>query len=153
RNVDGSWKMPLDGPGDGNNAEYVEGNAAQYTWMVPYDPRTLFDRIGGDATTIARLDQLFTRLNAGLSDPYFYMGNEPNFATPWLYDWAGAPARTQEVVRRIMTEAFEATPGGLPGNDDLGAMSSWYVWAAVGLYPEIPGVAGFAIGSPQFTET
>ena len=78
------------------------------------------------------------------------MGNEPEFEVPWEYDAAGAAYRTQDVVRRIETQLFNATPGGLPGNDDGGAMSSWYVFAAMGLYPEIPGVAGFFLGSPLF---
>ncbi len=150
---DGSWKLPLNGPGEGNNKAYVEGNTEQYVWMVPYDPRTLIDGLGGNQAVVPRLDRFFSRLNAGLSDPYFYMGNEPNFATPWLYDWAGAPWRTQDVVRRIVDESFQASPGGLPGNDDLGATSSWLVFSAIGLYPSVPGVAGFAVGSPLFAHT
>ena len=153
RTPDGAWKQPLAGPGDGSNTLYVEGNAEQYTWMIPHDPHTLFTALGGNDAVVARLDRFFSRLNAGLSDPYFYMGNEPNFATPWLYNWAGAPWRTQDVVRRIVDESFQASPGGLPGNDDLGATSSWLVFAAIGLYPSIPGVAGLAIGSPLFPET
>ena len=121
--------------------------------MVPYDARTLFDTLGGNATVVTRLDAFFSKLNAGLNDPNFYMGNEPNFATPWLYDWAGAPHRTQDVVRRIMDEAFTTASGGLPGNDDLGATSSWFVWAALGMYPEVPGVAGLAVGTPLFPKT
>lgn len=150
RDATGAWKTPLNEPGEGSDGDYIEGNAEQYTWMVPHDPRTLFDRLGGNAAVVARLDRFFTQLNAGLRDPNFYMGNEPNFATPWLYNWAGAPARSQDVVRRIVDEVFTADSGGLPGNDDLGATSSWFVWAALGMYPAIPGVAGFALGSPLF---
>ena len=62
----------------------------------------------------------------------------------------GAPWRTQEVVRRIQNELYSSKPNGLPGNDDAGAMSSWLVFSALGLYPEIPGVAGFTVGSPVF---
>jgi len=150
---DGNWYTPLPGPGDGNDGLYVEGNAEQYTWMVPYDARSLFDALGGNASVIARLDIFFSRLNAGLNDPFFYMGNEPNFATPWLYNWAGAPSHTADTVRRIMEESFQSSAGGLPGNDDLGASSSWYLWGALGMYPAVPGVAGFVLGSPQFKST
>ncbi|MBM4254087.1 MAG: glycoside hydrolase family 92 protein [Deltaproteobacteria bacterium] len=150
RKADGTWQ----GTGFGPSATdgFVEGNAEQYVWMVPYDPSNLVSTLGGAEAVRSRLDKLFSRLNAGLSDPYFYMGNEPNFATPWLYAWAGAPWRTQDVVRRIMDEAFGTDAGGLPGNDDLGATSSWYVWSALGLYPITPGGNGLVIGSPSFAE-
>jgi putative alpha-1,2-mannosidase len=80
------------------------------------------------------------------------MGNEPEFGVPWIYDFADRPDRTEEVVRRIQTQLFAATPDGLPGNDDGGAMSAWYILSALGLYPEVPGVAGFALGSPLFPQ-
>jgi predicted alpha-1,2-mannosidase len=150
REISGAWKPLTNGPGDGSNIDYVEGNAEQYTWSVPHDPRTLFDRLGGNAAVVARLDAFFGKLNAGTKDPNFYMGNEPSFGTPWLYDWAGAPWRTQDVVRRIVDGTFGIAPGGLPGNDDLGATSSWLVWSMLGLYPAIPGVGGFAVGAPAF---
>ncbi len=136
----------------GRREGFVEGNAAQYTFMVPHDVPGLIDALGGDSAFIARLDALFTELNAGPERPYAYMGNEPNFFTPWEYPWAGAPARTQAVVQRILAELFTAGPGGLPGNDDLGATSSWAVLAMLGLYPVAPGVGGFIVGSPTFSK-
>ncbi len=129
---------------------YVEGNGAQYTWMVPYNLRSLFDMMGGNDVVVTRLDQFFTELNAGSSRPYSWIGNEPSFAVPWAYDFAGAPWRTQAVVRRIVTELFSSKPEGLPGTDDLGAMSAWYVFATLGLYPGIPGVGGFCLNGPLF---
>ena len=129
---------------------YVEGNGAQYTWMVPYNLRTLFDLMGGNDVVIKRLDQFFTELNAGADRPYLWIGNQPGFAVPWAYDFASAPWRTQAVVRRIQTELFSSRPDGLPGTEDLGAMSAWYVFAALGLYPGIPGVGGFCLSSPLF---
>ena len=78
------------------------------------------------------------------------MGNEPSEETPWIYDFAGEPSGTQRVVRRIQNELFTSLPSGLPGNDDAGALSSWYVFSALGIYPEIPGVAGFVVGNPLF---
>ncbi len=131
---------------------YVEGNALQYTWMVPHDLAELVRLIGGTQRVMSRLDPLFTRLNVGPTDPYDWAGNEPGFTLPWVYDFAGAPWRTQTVVRHIMVNRYTSTVGGLPGNDDLGALSSWYVWAALGLYPEVPGVAGWAVTSPLFPQ-
>ncbi|HZT99691.1 MAG TPA: GH92 family glycosyl hydrolase [Ktedonobacteraceae bacterium] len=129
---------------------FVESNGLQYSWMVPYDLPDLFAAMGGNAKVVARLDNHFTQLNAGPASRYAFMGNEPEFEVPWEYDFAGSAYRTQDVIQRIETQLFLATPDGLPGNDDGGAMSSWYVFAALGLYPEIPGVAGFALGSPLF---
>jgi len=132
--------------------EFVEGNSAQYTWMVPQNYRGLFDRMGGNAAAIARLDEHFTKLDAGPSSPYAFMGNEPEHGSPWAYNFAGAPYKSQAVVRRILNELFRNGPDGLTGNDDLGATSVWYVWGALGLYPELPGVGGFVVGSPLFPE-
>jgi predicted alpha-1,2-mannosidase len=131
---------------------FVEGNAAQYTFLVPHDGPGLVAALGGDAMAVARLDGLFKQVNAGLDLPYFYMGNEPGFGSPWMYASAGAPWRTQAVVATILQQAYGTSPGGLPGNDDLGAMSSWQVWAMLGLYPAVPGVGGFVLGSPTFTK-
>jgi predicted alpha-1,2-mannosidase len=149
RNTDLSW--PSFDPVQEN--EYVEGNAAQYTWMVPYNHRGLFDAMGGNATVVSRLDTFFTELNAGPKKPYAYLGNEPTLNTPWAYTYAGAPAKTQDVVRRALTSIFTPVPEGLVGNDDLGEMSSWAVWAALGMYPEAPGRADLVLASPQFPQT
>ncbi|HEV2864281.1 MAG TPA: GH92 family glycosyl hydrolase [Pyrinomonadaceae bacterium] len=135
-----------------SHKSYVEGNAAQYTWMVPHNLRGLFDRIGGDEAVIKRLDAFFTEFNAGPDRPHFFIGNEPVFPVPWAYNHAGQPWKTQAVTRRVLTELFADAPGGIPGNDDLGATSSWVVFAALGLYPTIPGVGGFSLNSPLFPE-
>lgn len=131
---------------------YVEGNAAQYSWMVPYNMRALFDLMGGNAKVVDRLNKFFTELNAYDTKPYFWIGNEPCFAIPWGYDFAGAPWAAQAVTRRIELELFTPTPDGEPGNDDLGATSAWYVFAALGAYPAIPGIGGLALNSPLFPE-
>ena len=144
RNRDGSWSQPDE------VRNYLEGNAEQYTWMIPHDMAGLIAQMGGRQAAVARLDRFFTNLNAGMELPNFYMGNEPGFSTPWLYNWAGAPARTQRLVQQIMRRAFGRGPDGLAGNDDLGAVSGWYVWAALGLYPSIPGLPGVSLSSPQF---
>jgi predicted alpha-1,2-mannosidase len=134
-----------------SNTGFTEGSQAQYTWLVPFDQRGLFDAMGGNAATVSRLDNFFTRLNDLPTSIYAFMGNEPCEETPWTYDFAGAPWRTQDVVRRIQTELFTTLPNGIPGNDDAGSLSSWYIWSALGLYPDIPGVGGFVIGSPLFS--
>ena len=147
-NYDGTWVTPLDPASDTN---FVEGNAAQYTWMVTHNYSNLFNLMGGKQTAIQRLDHLFTEVNAGLSRPYFYIGNEPEHNQPWAYNFAGAPWGAQSAVRRVMQGAFNSTSGGLPGNDDLGASSAWFVWAALGLYPVTPGADTLALHGPLFT--
>lgn len=136
-----------------DGAGFVEGDSAQYTWMVPQNYRGLFDRMGGNAAAITRLDEHFTQLDSGPNSPYAFMGNEPEHGTPWAYTFAGAPYKSQAVVRRILTDLYKTGPDGLTGNDDLGATSAWYVWGALGLYPEIPGLGGFVVGSPLFPST
>lgn len=146
---DGSWKA-LDSVAGGD--DMVEGNPEQYTWMAAYDTRALFHLAGGNGEVVKRLDKFFQKLNAGTHLPNYYAGNEPSFNTPWLYNWAGAPWRTQKVTRDVINTVFFDEPGGLPGNDDLGAVSSWYAWAAMGLYPAVQSVGGLTIGSPMFDQ-
>ncbi|MEU6130360.1 GH92 family glycosyl hydrolase [Saccharopolyspora sp. NPDC047091] len=146
RKADGSWPEFDLAQQDG----YVEGNAAQYAWMVPFDHAGLFDRMGGNEQAGARLDEFFAELNAGPEEPHAYLGNEPSANTPWAYAYAGQPHKTQDVVRRSLTELFSAEPDGLVGNDDLGQMSSWSVWAALGMYPEAPGRSDLVLASPLF---
>jgi len=136
-------------PGIGQDG-WEEGNAIQYTWSVPQNLRGLFDAMGGNSVAVGRLDTFFTRLNTSRSQPYDWAGNEPGLGIPWAYDYAGAPWRTQDVVRAMATSLYSATPDGEPGNDDLGAMSSWYVWAAMGLYPVTPGRGELELASPLF---
>ncbi|WP_323122843.1 GH92 family glycosyl hydrolase [Burkholderia alba] len=138
----GAWYTS--GPG------FMEGNAEQYTWYVLQNLGGLYAKIGSNASIVARLDTFFTNVNIGTEKPYFYAGNEVTFAIPWAYAWAGAPSHTQKALHTTLGTAFDAGPGGLPGNDDLGAVSAWYVWSALGLYPVVPGVGGLAVSSPQF---
>ncbi len=157
RNNDGSFPV---GPAfqkalfeDGGEVGFEEGNAIQYTWSVPQDLGALGALMGGNAAAVAKLDTFFTHLNAGRYAPYDWAGNEPSLWTPWEYDYFGLPSRTEEVVRKIATTLYSDRPADEPGNDDLGAMSSWYVWAAVGLFPVTPGSADLALASPLFPET
>lgn len=144
---EGSFKSPFD-PGAAD--VYMEGNGAQYHWLVPHNPRGLITAMGGDREAVARLDTYFKELNAGPHRPFAYLGNEVALQSPWLYAWAGKPYRTQEVVRRTQKELFGPGPDGLVGNDDLGTMGAWYVWSAMGLFPAIPGRAELLVNTPLF---
>jgi putative alpha-1,2-mannosidase len=121
--------------------------------MVPHDPAGLFRALGGRSAARRRLDAFFTELNAGASSAHAFLGNEPNSNSPWLFDWVGRPWRAQEIVRRAILGLYDSSPGGFPGNDDLGQMSAWYVFGAVGLYPAVPGSDVLALGSPLFRVT
>ena len=147
RNSDGSWPWPLN---PAQESPYTEGNASQYTWMVPYNLGGLINLMGGPQTAVQRLDHHFTELNGGLSRPYFYIGNEPEHNVPWAYHFAQRPGKTSVAVRRVMNESFTTGAGGLPGNDDLGATSAWYVWSAMGMYPVTPGADTLAVHGPTF---
>ncbi len=153
RNADGSWPAFDPAADDG----FVEGSGAQYLWMVPFDPAGLFEALGGRDASIARLDAFFRKPDGAWavtkSGPlHAELDNEPSIAAPWLYNFLGQPWKTQETVRQAMRQIWTNTPEGMPGNDDLGQMSSWYVWSALGLYPVYPGRADLVIGSPLFTE-
>ena len=158
RNADGSWKSPYS-PEEPEH--FVEGTGWQYTWLVPHDLRGLFDKVGegrgGDDLVRERLDTFFSTA-VGENVPVvvqeiqkaitafgiFYAGNqyapsnEHDLHAPYLYDYIGQPWKTQGIMRGYQA-LFRATPDGLPGNDDLGSMSAWYAWSALGLYPVTGG--------------
>gem|GEM_PF-6003282 len=148
RDASGAW---MSGFSPAGQSGFAEGDSAQYTWMAPFDWGALVSDLGGAAKMTARLDSFFTELNSDPTTMYAFMGNEPSFEVPWEYDFTRTPSDTQEVVRRIQLGLFADTPGGLPGNDDGGALSSWYIFSTLGLYPEIAGVGGFVVGSPLFS--
>ncbi len=148
RDAEGAFlETPLTASGQSG---FQEGNAFQYTWLVPHDERALFDAMGGDTRVVARLDDFFRTLDGGPGTPYAWLGNEPSMLQPWLFLSARAPANTQVVVRTIESAFFHDAPAAFDGNDDLGTMSAWYVWSAMGLYPQTPGVPILDIGSPLF---
>jgi predicted alpha-1,2-mannosidase len=128
---------------------FDEGNAEQYVWWVPQNVAGLVTALGGRKAVAGRLDRFTKHLNVGPNDPYLWAGNEPGFGVPWLYNYIGQPWKTQRTVDRVRG-LFGPTPDGEPGNDDLGALSSWYVWAALGLYPSTPGTAILTINTPLF---
>ncbi|GAA0341671.1 GH92 family glycosyl hydrolase [Actinoallomurus spadix] len=153
---DGDGRFPkfgptTDGMGNFGQSGFQEGNAAQYTWAIPQNIHGLITAMGGNEAAIQRLDTYFQQLNAGPNLPYEWAGNEPAFLTPWVYGYAGAPYKSEEIVHRLLTTVYSDTPGGEPGNDDLGAMSSWYVWSSLGMYPATPGTPVLALGAPIFS--
>jgi predicted alpha-1,2-mannosidase len=135
-----------------NGGGFVEGDSAQYTWMVPQDPSGLFRQMGGTVKASARLGHFLRRLNGSngaTHTDHALLGDEPTLHAPWLNDWTRRPYLTQSAVRRGL-RLYDTAPEGYPGNDDLGTLSSWYVFGALGLYPEVPGVGLLAVGSPLF---
>ncbi|WP_199414975.1 GH92 family glycosyl hydrolase [Chitinophaga silvisoli] len=143
RNNDGSWKK--------YDEDWREASYKNYFWMVPYNLDGLITVSGGKAKAEQRLDEFFSQLNASYNQEWFAAGNEPDFQVPWVYNWISVPYKTQETVRRILNEQYSNRDNGLPGNDDLGAMGAWYVFADIGLYPMVPGVGGFSVNSPIFS--
>jgi putative alpha-1,2-mannosidase len=105
--------------------------------------------MGGDAVVVPRLDRFFAKLVCW-GEPCFNMANEPDFVTPYVYEFTDQPWKTDQVIQRIEEQTFNTEPGGIPGNDDLGATSGVYVWNALGMYPGIPGVGGMLLGTPLF---
>ncbi|WP_329525325.1 lectin [Streptomyces sp. NBC_01462] len=148
RNAGGSWTGGFD-PTSGT--DMVEADSWIYTGMVPFDIGGLARAKGGNTAMNHYLD---TVLRSYTGDKgYAWVGNEPSIELPWEYDYTGQPYKTQGTVRAIQDQIWANTPGGLAdGNDDLGAMSAWYVWSALGMYPETPGTSDLALGSPLFTQ-
>lgn len=153
RNADGAW--PKFDPA--SDEGFVEGSAAQYLWMVPFNEKGLFTILGGTDKASQRLNAFFYNPDGSLAVTesgglHAELNNEPSIETPWLFDFLGQPWKTQEAVRKVLNTIWTNSPKGMPGNDDLGEMSSWYVWSAMGMYPEIPGRAELVLGSPLFSK-
>ncbi|MER7638311.1 lectin [Streptomyces sp. NPDC126522] len=148
RNASGSWTGGFD-PTSGT--DMVEADSWIYTGMIPFNIGGLARAKGGNTAMSHYLD---TVLRSYTGDQgYAWVGNEPSIELPWEYDYIGQPYKTQGTVRAIQQQIWANTPGGLAdGNDDLGAMSAWYVWSALGMFPETPGTADLALGSPVFTQ-
>ena len=142
RRRDGSYLEPFD-PVHGWRG-YTEGNAWQYAFFVPHDPAGLASLMGGQDRFVSRLQECFDR-------GQFVLWNEPDMAYPYLFTYMNAEAwRTQREVRAALSRHFGASPDGVPGNDDAGATSAWYVFSAMGFYPACPGSTLYQVGSPLF---
>jgi putative alpha-1,2-mannosidase len=122
---------------------YKEGDAWVYSYFVPQRPEELIRLLGGDREFVRRLDGALTKGE-------IVFDNETVFHVPYLFAFAGAPGKTREWVRAYRDGRFSAGPGGLPGNDDLGAFSSWYVFSAMGFFPVCPGRPEYVVGTPLF---
>lgn len=127
------------------NFGYKEGDKWSYSLFVPHNPQDLINLTGGPKAFSARLD-------SALEKHYIVFDNEPVLHVPYLFNYAGVPDKTQQWVRNILQTHYLNSPGGLPGNDDLGSMSSWYVFSAMGFAPVCPGRPVYALGSPLFRE-
>jgi predicted alpha-1,2-mannosidase len=146
--ANGAWTGGFNASSGDN---FVEGTSWQYTGMVPFNVAGLAAAKGGNAPMISYLNSVlggFHGANGSQAD----LGNEPSLELPWEYDYVGQPYQTQKIVRQVQDQIWTDAPGGLAGNDDLGAMSAWYVFSALGMYPETPGTADLALGSPLFSQ-
>jgi len=143
---------------------FIEGNAWNYSLYVPHDPAGLIRLHGGKKRFTEHLDSLFTMYlpdsffaeteditREGIIGNYVH-GNEPSHHVPYLYNYAGAPRKTQYWVRHIMDHKYLPAPEGLSGNDDCGQMSAWYIFSALGFYPVAPGSDRYDLGSPLVKE-
>lgn len=168
KSADGKWIEPFDpmySGGFAGEGYFAEGNSWKYTWHVQHDVQGLINLMGGEDKFLDKLNQLFVTNQrndklqflaqfpdmTGIMGMYTH-GNEPAFHIPYLYNYAGQPWMTQKKVRQIMDVWYDTTPFGLSGDEDGGAMSSWYVLNAMGIYPQCPGRPIFDIGSPIFEE-
>ncbi len=168
KTLDGNWYSPKDKPYSPTSEDgFHEGTAWQYQWLQQQDVPALVKAMGGAAETQKRLDVFFA-LDKLLADPlhaarkewvmgaYDYYNqfrynpnNEPDLHSPWMYTLTGAPWKTAVVVRAAQT-LFTDGPSGVTGNDDLGTMSAWYLFSALGLYPGMPGTGHLLLHTPRF---
>lgn len=143
RHADGTFLPPADPCAF---ARFItEGTPCHYTWYVPHDPQGLMECMGGKEAYTAKLDSMFAPTWR------YWHGNEPCHQIVYMYNFAGEPWKTQQMVRHILANEYQASAGGLAGNEDAGQMSAWYVFSALGFYPVCPGSPRYEIGSPSFT--
>jgi len=146
RNSDGSWLTPFRPTKSGTWPDYFyEADSWEYSLYVPQDVRQLLEKCGGREKFVQRMDLLF-------GNKHIDIGDEPAFLDPVLYIWAGRPDRTADRVRQMLDHYFNTSRAGLPGNDDSGAMSSWFAFHAMGFYPNA-GQDVYLIGTPLFSRT
>jgi predicted alpha-1,2-mannosidase len=168
RTADGSWVKDFDpkfSGGLGNRDYYDENNGWTYLWDVQHDVAGLISLLGGREKFTGRLDQLFIEPLGKWKPDYlqqmpdatgqvgqFVMGNEPSLHIPYLYNYAGAPWKTQQRVRMLLDTWFTNSPFGIPGDEDGGGLSAFVVFSSIGFYPVTPGLPVFNIASPVFTD-
>ena len=161
----GEWVEPFNPMHDGR-AYFTENNAYIFNWDVKHDLEGLFSLMGGHEKAEAKLDELF-HMGVGTAKFRFYnvlpdatglmgmfqMGNEPSFHIPYLYDYVGAPWKTQKYIHSLIDTYFIDSYLGMPGDEDGGGMSAFVVFSMMGFFPVTPGTTTYAIGSPFFEET
>ena len=143
------------------NDDYCEGNAWQYTWLVPHDVHGLVKLFGSEKAFVAKLDSLFTVEGdlgdeaspdvTGLIGQYAH-GNEPSHHIIYMYNYVGQPWKAARLLRQVLREQYRNDLDGLSGNEDVGQMSAWYVLSSIGLYQEEPAGGKYIIGTPLFNE-
>jgi len=159
---DGKWRTPFSPVASKHREDdYTEGNAWQYTWLVPQDVEGLIKLFGGDKPFVTKLDSLFTVPAAldqasspdisGLIGNYA-QGNEPGHHITYLYAYAGQPWKTADLIRKIDKDFYSSKPDGLCGNEDVGQMSAWYVFSALGFYPVNPANGAYVFGTPLIND-
>lgn len=154
----GRWVEPFD-PLSYEQPCFIEGNAWQYMWFVPQNPDGLIQLLGGRKGFLRKLDENFSltatsgEVNGNASGfiGQYAHGNEPSHHTVYLYNFAGRPERTQELVEQVRSTFYSEKPCGYAGNDDCGQMSAWYIFSSLGFYPFNAGAAEYVIGTPLFT--
>jgi predicted alpha-1,2-mannosidase len=163
RMSDGSWRPDYDPLySHHTRSDFTEGNGWQYTWLVPHDVEGLISLFGGRELFLQRLDSLFKVVEevkgenaspdiSGLIGQYAH-GNEPSHHMAYMFSMAGAPEKTETMVRRIMSEMYTPEKDGICGNEDCGQMSAWYVFSAMGFYPLNPADGRFILGSPALED-
>ena len=158
KDENGKWMEPFD-PLSYEQPCFIEGNAWQYMWFVPQNPQGLIELLGGEKEFLKKLDENFSltatsgEVNGNASGfiGQYAHGNEPSHHTVYLYNFAGKPERTQELVDQVRSTFYNAIPCGYAGNDDCGQMSAWYIFSSLGFYPFNAGAAEYVIGTPLFT--
>ena len=158
--TDGKFRLPFN-PffAEHRTNDYTEGNAWQYTFLVPHDVKGLIQLFGSDKTFMSKLDSLFfvegwagdnaSPDMSGMTGQYAH-GNEPSHHVIYMYNYAGRPDKAAPLLRKMLNEMYLDQPDGLSGNEDVGQMSAWYILSSVGLYQVDPVGGRFVIGSPLF---
>ena len=158
--TDGKFRLPFN-PffAEHRTNDYTEGNAWQYTFLVPHDVKGLIKLFGSDKAFMSKLDSLFfvegwagdnaSPDMSGMTGQYAH-GNEPSHHVIYMYNYAGRPDKAAPLLRKMLNEMYLDQPDGLSGNEDVGQMSAWYILSSVGLYQVDPVGGRFVIGSPLF---
>jgi predicted alpha-1,2-mannosidase len=160
--ADGTWRTPFSPVASKHREDdYTEGNAWQYTWLVPQDVEGLIKLFGGDKAFVNKLDSLFS-VKAELGENSspdisglignYAQGNEPGHHITYLYAYAGQPWKTADLIRKIDHDFYSSKPDGLCGNEDVGQMSAWYVFTAMGFYPVNPANGAYVFGTPLLND-